>query len=246
MYGLVMIAFFPSVRDAAVDFEELIDAYPPALMEAFGLSPDADFTNYAVFLGVEYLNVIWAVIAAVYLIMAGTAVIAQEIENGTAELWLTLPARRTQLLFPKVISLYAGAALLTLVTMFSIGAGAVVVDNKGTVGPEGVLALGVVLFAFSVCVGGYSVLLSTIFRQRGRAAGIAAAITLGSYLFGVIGNLSDSWNWLKYISIFTAYKPEDALASNSIQAPETGVLFLIGIITCAAAFIIFPRRDIVL
>jgi ABC-2 type transport system permease protein len=246
IYGLVMVAFFPSIRDAAINFDELIDAYPPAMLEAFGIAEGSDFTSYAVFIGAEYLNVIWVIIAGIFLIMAGTVVVAQEIEKGTAELWLTIPARRGNLLAPKVISLAAAAFIIVLATVLTIGVGAAVVDTEGSVSPAGVMAMGVVLLAFTACVGGYSVLLSTVFSRRSQAAGIAAAITLGSYLCGVVAGLSDSWDWLRYGSIWTAYKPQGALEAGSVPTTGTAVLLVIGILAVAAGFIIFQRRDVIL
>ena len=79
--------------------------------------------------------------------------------------------------------------------------------------------------------------------ERGKPAGLAAGLTLAFYLAWVLAGLSDRWRWLKRLSIFTAYKPQQALARGEVPVPEVLTLLAIGLACAVAALAVFRRRD---
>jgi ABC-2 type transport system permease protein len=240
IYGVVIISVYPLFREMMVDFESLIEQYPEAVLRAFGL--EGEFVGLAAFIGVEFINVIWPIIVAIFVIMAGTATVAQEIERGTADLWLSVPEERWRLLTAKGLALFLGIVVLVATTVITIGVGAILVDDAFGLGA--LIAASIVLISFPFAVLGYSVMLSSMFNERGRAAGIAAAITILSYLTWLIAGLSERWEWLRYLSIFTAYKPQFALETGQLPWMETLLLVMVGTVTLAAAVLVFQRRDV--
>jgi ABC-2 type transport system permease protein len=127
--------------------------------------------------------------------MAGAATVAREAERGTIELLLYVPESRTRLLAAKLAALFTGMVVLVATTVGSIALGAVLVDE--TLALENLLALGAVLLCFGVVVAGYSVLLSSFSKERGKPAGMAAGLTLAFYVAWVVSGLSNDWEWLK-------------------------------------------------
>jgi ABC-2 type transport system permease protein len=242
LYGVVMIAFYPTVRDSGEEIQELIDTYPEALLRAFGFEPGSDFTDFPVYISSEYLSLIWAIVAAIFVIMAGGAVVAQEIEQGTIELWLSVPTERWRLLAAKLVALAASGLVIALVTVTVIGIGAPLVGGETSL--AGLAALLVMLLAFALAVGGYAAALSALLSERSKAAGIAAALTLGSYLLSVVAGLSETVSWMRYVSIFTAFKPAQALSEGVLPAFEVAILLLIAVASGVLALIIFQRRDL--
>jgi ABC-2 type transport system permease protein len=240
LYGAIIVSVYPMFRGMMTEFQELIDRYPEAVLRAFGL--EGDFASFPAFLGVEYMNVIWPLIVSIFVIMAGTATVAQEIERGTADLWLSVPEERWRLLLDKSVALLLGIVVLAAVTVVSIGVGGALIDEW--LGFRPLIALSVVLLGFPFAVLGYSVFLSSLFSERGKAAGIAAAFTILSYLAWLVAGLAERWEWLRYVSTFTAFKPQMALESGQIPLLETLVLVAIGLAALAAALAIFQRRDV--
>ena len=78
-------------------------------------------------------------------------------------------------------------------------------------------------------------------RVRGRAAGAAAAVTLASYVLWILAGLSDRWLWLKYLSLYTAFTPQQALERGRLPLPE--VLALLAA-AAAGALVLFERRSV--
>lgn len=240
VYATVILSVYPMFRDLMTDFDELLERYPEAVLRAFGF--EGDMSTYASFVGVEFINVIWPLIVAIFVIMAGTSTVAQEIERGTADLWLSVPEDRWRLLMSKAIALVLGILVLVLVTVLSIGIGAAMVEEP--LGLRALFAAGLVMVSYPFAILGYSLLLSSLFSERGKAAGIAAAVTILGYLAWLVAGLADRWEWLRYISPFTAYKPQLALETGQFQVAEILVLAAVGLVTTAAALVIFQRRDV--
>jgi ABC-2 type transport system permease protein len=240
LYSAVMIAIYPMFQDMMTDFDELIDRYPEAVLRAFGF--EGDLTTYAAFIGVEFINVIWPLIVAIYVIMAGTATVAQEIERGTADLWLSIPEERWRLLLSKTLALGVGLTILVLITVGAIAIGGFLVEEPLSF--SGFIGATFVMISYPFSIMGYSVLLSALFSERGKAAGIAAALTILGYLAWLIAGLTERFEWLKYISPFTAYKPQNALQGGEVPYLEILVLLLLGIAGTIAALVVFQRRDV--
>jgi ABC-2 type transport system permease protein len=240
VYSVLMISIYPMFQDMMADFDNLIEQYPEAVLRAFGF--EGDLSTYAAFIGVEYINVIWPLIVAIYVIMAGTATVAQEIERGTADLWLSVPEERWRLLLSKTAAIIAGLVVLVLITVGSIAVGGFIVGEP--VSFPGFVAATLVMTSYPFAILGYSVLLSALFSERGKAAGLAAALTLLGYLAWLIAGLTERFDWMKYISPFTAYKPQEALQGSGIPFLDILVLVLLGMVGMLAALIVFQRRDV--
>lgn len=238
VYVLAIIAFYPSIRDSTEQFEELLDAYPDAIKEAFGID---DFSTFAGFVGAEALNVIWPLVAAGFAIVVGSAAVAGEIERGSVDLWLSVPVARWRLLLAKIVAALIGLLVIVMTTVGAIAVGATAIDEWPGVGP--LAAVLVTLPGIVVTVLGYAVLLSVAIGRRSVAAGLAAGITLLSYLFWIIANMSQDFNWLRYLSIFSAYDAQAALADATVHWTGLIVLALVGVVCMVAALVIFERRD---
>jgi ABC-2 type transport system permease protein len=240
VYAVMIVSIYPMFSDLMSEFDEMIERYPEAVLKAFGF--EGGMGTYAAFIGVEFINVIWPLIVAIFVIMAGTSAVAQEIERGTADLWLSVPEERWRLLTSKACALLLGIVVLVLVTVVSIGVGAAFVGEP--LGFRALLAATAVMISYPFAILGYSLLLSSLFSERGKAAGIAAALTILGYLAWLVAGLAERWEWLRYVSPFTAFKPQRALETGQFPTLEILVLGVVGITLIVAALVVFQRRDV--
>ena len=75
------------------------------------------------------------------------------------------------------------------------------------------------------------------------AAGMSFGITLVFYVLWLVGGLADNWRQLKHFSIFTAYTPQKALETGSVDPLGVTVLAAITLACVVAARVGFQRRD---
>ena len=238
-FVLLMMGFYPTVREHAEEFQRMLSAYPEPLMKAFGVT---DFTTMAGFMGAEVFSALWPLVAAIFAILAGAATVALEVERGTVELWLSVPERRWRLLLANVAALMVGIALITAATLAALASGAALIGERFA--PSGLLAMGVVLASCGIAVGGYAVQASSFSSDRGKAAGLAAALTLAFYVAFIVGELGERWAWLGRITIFSAYQPQRALETGQVPLAGTAALLAIGVLCVASAAAIVERRSI--
>ena len=237
-YTLMVSMFYPVVREQSAQFAQLLSTYPKGFLAAVGYTDITTFTGY---IGTESLNLFWPIIVAVFATLAGASLVAKEVEDATSEIWLSVPAPRWRLLLAKMAALAIALVGVVIAGVLVVQLSAVIVG--ATVSATGLLALGVVMTAFLFVIAAYSGLLSSILSSRGAAAGIAFGITLASYALWLVGGLSDRWRQLKSLSIFTAYTPQKALETGSIDVTPLAILVAITVVCVIASLLTFPRRD---
>jgi hypothetical protein len=50
LYGVLMVSLFPTMRDMGEAFEKLMESYPPAFLQAFGVEDISSFSTIEGFL----------------------------------------------------------------------------------------------------------------------------------------------------------------------------------------------------
>lgn len=237
-YVLLIAIFYPTVRQQSQQFASLLATYPKGFLTALGYS---NITTFSGFLGGEALNLFWPIIIAVFATLAGASLVAKEAEDGTSEIWLSVPAARWRLLLGKFASLAMALAICVAACAVTVAASAAI--DSATVTVSGLLAMSTVMIAFLFVIAAYSGLLSSLVSTRAIAAGISFGVTVVFYVLWLVGGLASQWKDLKRFSIFTAYTPQKALESGSVDAVSIALMAMIAVACVIAALVIFQRRD---
>jgi ABC-2 type transport system permease protein len=237
-YTFFVSLFYPTFRNQSQTIARLIATYPKGVLAALGYTDLSTFSGY---MGTESLNVFWPIITLVFATLAGAALVAKEVEDGTSEIWLSVPAARWRLLLGKMCALAVGLVGAVVACVAVLALSALLVG--ATLTASGLLAMAVVMLAFLLTVAAYSGLLSSLLSARGVAAGISLGITLVFYALWLVGGLADQWKQLKNISIFTAYTPQKALETGAVDWLSIAILLVITAVCVLAAVVSFQRRD---
>ena len=237
-YVFLIALFYPTVRQQSAQFANLINAYPKGLLAALGYT---SITTFSGFLGGEALNLFWPIIIGVFATLAGSSLVAKEVEDGTSEVWLSVPEERWRLLLGKFAALAIALAASVVACVLAVGLSAALVS--ATVTTSGLVAMSAVMFAFLFVIAAYSGLLSSLVSTRAMAAGISFGITLTFYVLWLVGGLADRWKELKHFSIFTAYTPQKALETGTVDAVSLAILLAITVACVVGSLVLFQRRD---
>lgn len=229
----LIVAMFPTVADQFADVE-----YPEAILAFFGNV--ADFTTIEGWLVVEFFSYA-GLILSIFAIIAGTAALAGEENEGTMDMLLSQPVTRTRLLIVKVVSLTIAIGVVVLMTLlFTLAAGLAVAVEL----PIGRLlgAFGL-LWYFVVVVALISVALSVLFGER-RTPGILVALLLvASYLIDSMANLVTEIEVLRPALLHVYYQADDALVGE-VRWGYTIGLGAVLIAALLASRFLFQRCDI--
>ncbi len=234
----VQMAVYPSVRSSAAGTAQLIDSFPPALKSMFRIS---DYTSGPGYLGAELFSIMVPLVFIGVGASWGASATAVEEERGTADLLLTLPVSRTQVLLGKLVAMLAAITALAGVLWAVLMLATRAVDLR--VGGVDLAAACAAVALLGWVYLGVGLLLGAMTGRRAVALGAAVALALAGFLLYSLGPLVDGLRpWLRATPFHWALG-NDPLRGGLVPGYA---LLLVGVsaVLFALAAVAFTRRDI--
>ena len=235
LYSAAMVASFTALEGSAEQLNQLMEAYPKGMLEAFGVTDLGDPANYlhSQFFGLAPLALSFFPILALANAIAGAE------ERGIIDVLLGNPLPRWQLVAGNFLA--AAISLLgicTLVGLLTWGMARLVdVDLSPREITHGVLNLWPITAAF----GALALLCSALVHRRALAISIPAFLLFGMYLIDAIGRASEDLEDLRHASVFYYY---GSAIENGIDWIRFGGITLVALVLVLLAALAFRRRDI--
>lgn len=238
VFGLMMIAIFPSISASGVDFEAYAESLPPAIQAGFNVS---SITTIEGFLAVELYQFLWLLLLGLYLAYAGGGTVAGDVESGRAELLLAAPISRARFLLEKFLSLFVPVVVLNLVVPLFVYGGVIAVGES--LSAVDLVAVHVLSVPYLLVCGSLGLVLSTlVFRsdvaQRGGIALVFALFLLDSI------TADTDYEWLGTLSPTRYYDPTEVLVESTYDVAGATVLLVAAILLVYASVAVFRRRDL--
>ena len=235
LYSAAMVASFTAIEGSAEQLNQLMEAYPKGMLEAFGVTDLGDPANYlhSQFFGLAPLAL------SFFPIMAFSGAIAGAEERGTIDVLLGNPLPRWQL----VVGSFLATALSLLGICAIVGtltwgtAVLVDVDLSWREITDGVLNLWPITIAF----GSLALLCSSLFHRRALATSVLAFLLFGMYLLDTIARTSEDLEDWRPASAFYYY---GSAVENGIDWMHAGAITLVALTLTLLATLAFRRRDI--
>lgn len=239
LYAIFAVGLFPSVESSGVDFERLMESYPEALREAFGIEAIGTIEG---FLAGELYNFVWVLLLGVYFAYRAGGMIAADIERGRMDLLLSLPVSRTRLLFEKYAALVVPIIAVNVVVGGSVYVGTRVIDNP--VDPLAIFMVHLLSIPYLLSCAALGLVLSVLVSR----ADIAQRAALGGmfvlYLIESLATSTQRFEALKYVSPTYYYAPTEILVRDSYALVDTGILAGMILVLFLGSRFFFARRDI--
>ena len=235
LYSAAMVASFTAIEGSAEQLNQLMEAYPKGMLEAFGVTDLGDPANYlrSQVFGFAPLALSFFPILALANAIAGAE------ERGTIDVLLGNPLPRWQLVagnfVATALSLLAICGIVGLLTWGM----AVLVDVELSLRQVAEAALN--LWPICLVFGTLALLCSALFHRRGLAIAIPAFLLFGMYLIDTIGLASDDLEDLRPVSAFYYY---GSAIENGIGWTDFGGITLVALALVLLAALVFRRRDI--
>jgi ABC-2 type transport system permease protein len=197
-YVLMLAAIFPSI-EGSPEFDELVENYPEALKELFGLG-EGSITTGAGYMDVELFSFMLPLFVLVLAIGSGAREFAGEEDAGRLELVLSYPVRRTSAVLAK------GAAVAVQVAVMCVAAGLAMALIDPVVGLDlslGNLAEGTVAVAsLGLLFGWLALALGAAIPSRALAIGAPAGVAAAGYLISGLHGLAPWLDPFRFASPF--------------------------------------------
>lgn len=214
LFAAMMLAMAP--RILAEDLTQLLDAYPPAVREAFGLETLATLEG---FLAAELYAFGIVLLFALYLAYAAASSVAGDVETGRMDMLLSNPVRRERVVVEKYLALVPTIIVVNLVVGATVWLGSVAIDD-----PIGLA-------------------LSVLFTRESLAQRAALGLVFGLFMFESVTAAAEL-AWLGAVSPMAHYDPTAVLVHGEYDLVGAGLLLAMSIILVAGSAWHFGRRDV--
>lgn len=170
--------------------------------------------------------------------------IAGAIENGTMEMLLSLPVRRTNLILRiwtiSIIIIF----FLVILALTGIFSGVMIFDNINSEFTEKILRIGINLFFLMMVFLSFSLMTSTFMKESGKAVSISAITILVFYFINILSSLWKPIEFFRPFNIFYYYQPQKLLVGQRTLTDNLPVLIILSFIFLLISLWQFKKRDI--
>jgi len=235
--SLVIAPLYETVVQQRALIEGLIKGLPPEFRAFIG-NLDRLFSP-AGFLDVRYFSML-PLILGVFAVLIGSGLIASDEENGTLDLILAQPVRRSELFIGRWLAFSVALIGILFVTWLGlvIAITGAALDLNGLAVARPFIAL----FGFLSWFGGLALLLSLIVPSRRLAASLSGLVLVASYFITTLAQFSADLSGLATVSPLTYYQGGGAIAG--LNTGDFLGLLLMSMVFVAIGLGLFQRRDI--
>ncbi len=216
-------------------FDELLEAYPPELLEAF---PDISSING--FIKAEAGSFL-PLVFGLYLVFLMTKHFAGAEEGGRLDHVMARPITRTTYYWNTLLGGAMGYAIIVAaMTLGALAGFAAVASPRELLGIVGLMFEYFILGLPFLALGG---LLGSAFHRRGPANGVGAGIVVFFFAVDFAGRLIDGAPWLAYLS------PMGFQARSNLFDGEPSLLYFtivpgFSLLAALAGWLVFRRKNL--
>ncbi|MGN0441709.1 MAG: ABC transporter permease subunit [Acutalibacteraceae bacterium] len=233
----VCIFMYPEMKG---DMDGISDMFSSmgSFSEAFGMDK-ISFGTLTGFYAVECGNIL-GLGGAFFASLCAISVLAKEENERTAEFLLTHPIIRQHIITGKLISVFIQIIILNAV-VYGISIGSIAIVGEEIPFTE-ISLLHLAYLLMQIELAGICFGISAFIRRGSIGIGLGVAVIM--YFLNIVANISDSAEFLKYITPFGYAEGTEIVNNLSLD----GVLILLGMVYAAvgiaAAYIKYSKKDI--
>lgn len=234
---VVCILLFPEMKEQMEDVSDIF-ASMGSFTAAFGMDR-LSFGTLMGFYAVECGNIL-GLGGAFYGALTGITALAKEEKEHTAEFLLTHPVTRTGIITAKL----TGVLLqITVMNALILALSLISILFVGEDIPwKALLLLHLAYFLLQIEIGGLCFGISAFLKRGGLGIGLGIACLL--YFLNLIANITESAEFLKYITPFGYADGADIVTEEALNGPMVAIGMALTVIGIAAAYWKYGRKDI--
>lgn len=243
---ILFMSMFPSMKDMGLNelMGSKLDELPPAMLEAFNLSGNMDFTNLADYMGYTLQYVAMAV--AIYGALLGINALSKEENDGTIEFLYSKPITRSKIVTMKILV----SAITFILFVIIVGISGIIMNL--IVAPNDMSSIDVIKETCRVFLGmiliGYifmaiGFLLSVLFKAKKNNTSIVIGVFFTSYVLGILGKLKENLNGFIYLSPTDYFLPSKVL-KDGFEIKYIVISTIIILVSIIITYVIYNRKEL--
>lgn len=213
-------------------------------MKAFAgtTAGDADVLSLKWFILIEFYSYMLLVIA-MYLAYLASGLVAKDVENKTADLFLSTPIPRWRYVLEKFLAISVISVLMALVVTGAIWLG-VASAGSDEVSFMDVLATNVAAIPLMLAFASFSLVFSILLDEQKKAMGASFAFIFLTYAFHLGANISEDLEALKGWLPFNYVDFANSMVNATVDAGDAAILLLVTAGVLLLSLALFERKEI--
>ena len=233
----ICIFMFPEMKGEMDGVSDMFSSMG-AFTEAFGM----DRINFGTLIGfyaVECGNIL-GLGGAFFAALTAVSALAKEEKERTAEFLLTHPVSRIQIITEKLVAVMLQIVAMNLI-VFGLAIASMAMIGEDIAWKE-VCLMHLGYFLLQIELAGICFGLSAFLKRGGLGIGLGLAAMM--YFLNIVANISDSAEFLKYITPFGYTEGADIILNGSLDAKLVVLGILYAVIGIASAYLKYNKKDI--
>ena len=234
---VICIVMFPEMKGQMEDVSDMF-ASMGSFTAAFGMDR-LSFGTLTGFYAIECGNIL-GLGGAFYAALTGITALAKEEKEHTAEFLLTHPVTRTGIVSAKLASVLFQITVMNVLILAISLVSILFIDEE--IPWKELLLFHLAYYLLQLEIGGICFGISAFLRRSGLGIGLGLACLM--YFLNLIANISESAEFLKYITPFGYADGADIVTEEALNGPMVAVGVSLAVIGIAAAYWKYNRKDI--
>lgn len=225
------------------DMLKLLESFPPVILAMVGVGSDMEvFASNEGFVAIGFFGKS-ALIFAVYPVVMGMRITANEEDSGTMDILLSLPVDRARVVIEKFIAYSVSCVGVVMLIYLGLHLGVILGGVELDVGR--LVEVTFYLIPLMVFVMAATMLVAVLARRRSVALGIVTAFVIMSYMLQTIGSAAEGTvaESIGAVSFLTYYNAGEILAQGFIWPHIAGFAGFTVVLLLASLYR-YERRDI--
>lgn len=233
----VCVFLFPEMKEQMEGVSDIFSSMG-SFTAAFGMDR-LSFGTLMGFYSIECGNIL-GLGGALYASFCAVSILSREEKDKTAEFMLAHPVSRTRVVTEKLLAVLLQITLMNLL-IYALAIGSVAAIGEQIPWKE-LNLLHIAFYLMQLELAGICFGISS-FLRRG-TIGIGLGIATMMYFLNIIANVTETVDFLKYITPFGYCEGADILTNGRLDTGMIGIGMLLGIIGIIAAYLIYSKKDI--
>ena len=231
------IFLFPEMKGEMDSVSEVFSSMG-GFSEAFGMDK-VSFGTLTGFYSVECGNIL-GLGGAFFAAFTAVTILAKEEKDHTGEFLLTHPVSRCGVVTGKLIAVLVQIAVVNII-IYLVAIGSIAVVGEEIPWKE-ITLLHTAYFLMQLELGGICFGVSAFLRKGSLGIGLRIAILM--YFLNIITNISDSTEFLKYITPFAYAEGSEIVSNLSLECPLILLGIAYGVVGIILGYFKYAKKDI--
>jgi len=235
---VVMVPLFDMQQMA-----DLLESFPPILLAMIGIGKDLElFATAEGFVAMGFFGK-FALIFAVYPVVMGMRITANDEDDGIMDMVLSLPVERTWVIIERFLAYTV--SIIGVIAMIYIGMSVGVAFSGVELNMPALTSVIIMLIPVLIFVMAFTMFVATLVRRKQVALGIVTAFVVASFMIQTVGAMAEGTfaEPIGWISFFTYYNAGNILGGGLVLTHILGLVIL-SIVLIGLSVQRFERRNV--